>query len=406
MKIIQADYTYIDGQFQKGLGVAFEKKIIMLAPIDKVLQTYPNAEYIQAEPKSVLYAGFINTHVHLEFSSNATTLQYGSFLPWLYSVIDNRDALMNACDTQMISDACQEMLQSGVTTFGAISSLGLELEACIKAPQRVLFFNELIGSNPQSVDALYQDFLQRFQASSQHKKDLVLPAIAIHSPYSVHPIVLKKALALAKEHQVAVSAHLLESQVEREWLESSSGEFKEFFGNFFNQSKSLTTVDEFLLAFDGYPTHFTHCVEANDTELKKLSSQGHSVAHCPRSNRLLGCGRLAIEKLVANDLPFSVATDGLSSNYSLNLFDELRSALMLHHLEDIHTLANILLTSVTATAGEILGLNIGKIKEGYEADLALITLPQKPTRQSDIALWTILHTEKVSQLYIQGERHV
>ncbi len=406
MKIIQADYTYIDGQFKKGYAVAFEKKIVLVAPIDEIVQKYSKAEHIETKPNSVLYPGFINTHVHLEFSANKTTLNYGSFLPWLYSVIENRETLVNSCDTQMALGACNEMLESGVTTFGAISSLGLDLQACIQAPQRVVFFNELIGSNPQSVDALYQDFLQRFKASSQHQDNLVSAGIAIHSPYSLHPIVLKKALLLAKEYKSVVSAHLLESPAEREWLESSTGEFKEFFEKFFNQRSAITTIDAFISAFDGYPTHFTHCVQANDKELKKLSVQGHSVAHCPRSNRLLGCGRLAIEKLIENKLSFSVATDGLSSNTSLSLFDELRSALMLHHLGDIHVLANLLIDSVTITAGEILGLDIGQIKEGYEADLAVITLPEKPTQEEDIALWTILHTQKVNQLYIQGEQHV
>ncbi len=194
MKIIQADYTYIDGEFKKGYAVAFEKKIVLVAPRDEVLQKYPNQELIKPKPNSVLYPGFINTHVHLEFSANKTTLNYGSFLPWLYSMIENRERLLNSCDTQMALGACNEMLESGVTTFGAISSLGLDLQACIQAPQRVVFFNELIGSNPQSVDALYQDFLQRFKASSQYKKNLVSPAIALHSPYSVHPIVLKKSI--------------------------------------------------------------------------------------------------------------------------------------------------------------------------------------------------------------------
>jgi cytosine/adenosine deaminase-related metal-dependent hydrolase len=406
MKIIQADYTYIDGEYKKGYGVAFEEKIELVAPIDEVLQSYPSATIIESRPHSVLYPGFINTHVHLEFSTNSSTLKYGSFLPWLYSVIEHRDELLNSCDESMVANACDEMLRSGVTAFGAISSLGLELETCIKAPQRVVFFNELIGSNPQTVDTLYQDFLERFNSSSMHSKALITPAIAIHSPYSVHPIVVKKALVLAKEHNCIVSAHLLESSAEREWLDSGEGEFGDFFKTFLGQSRPTTTVDEFISVFDGYPTHFTHCVQANESELQRLSNSGHTIAHCPRSNRLLGCGRLEIERLIALNLPFSVATDGLSSNSSLNIFDELRGALMLHHLGDIHKLSKLLIRSITSIPAKILGLNVGSIEEGREADFALITLPQEPIQEEDIALWSILHTQQVSQLYIKGERYV
>jgi len=43
------------------------------------------------------------------------------------------------------------MLKSGVTTFGAISSFRADLEVCRKAPQKGIYFNELIGSNPAYV---------------------------------------------------------------------------------------------------------------------------------------------------------------------------------------------------------------------------------------------------------------
>ena len=134
-----------------------------------------------------------------------------------------------------------------------------------------------------------------------------------------------------------------------------------------------------------------------------MTKKGHSIAHCPRSNRYLGCGRLKIEEL---DLLFSVATDGLSSNDSLSIFDELRAALMLHNDIPIQELATRLLKTVTADAADILHLNCGKIEADKLADFAVVTLPEAPKREEEIALWTILHTKAVSQVYIQGEQYV
>ena len=406
MKIAKADYIYINGEYKKDYGILFNEKIERVDIYKNLISDYPNVEIIDGGENSILYAGFINTHTHLEFSANKTKLKYGSFVPWLYSVIEYRDELMNSCDEVTINSAIDDMLKSGITTFGAISSLGLDLDACVKAPHRVVFFNELIGSNPQTVDTLYQDFLQRFEASSLYKENLVTPAIAIHSPYSVHPIVLKKAISFAKQKGVPLTTHFLESQAEREWLDNSQGDFKEFFNSFLNQSKAITTVDEFISSFDGYPTHFTHCTEANSRDLKKLQDEGHSVAHCPRSNRLLGCNRLNIENLINLNLPFTTATDGLSSNFSLNIFDELRGALMLHHKADINLLSKQLIDSITTVAGKVLGVKCGEIKEDYFSDFVIIKLPQKPEREEDIALLTILHTKEVDKLYIGGERYV
>ena len=404
MKIINADFLYTPNGYVQNQAVAFTEIIKDIGTLEELIQRYPDAKVIQTEPNSILYPGFINTHVHLEFSANKTSLVYGSFKPWLDSVIEHRDELMSACNNEMMLDACTTMMRSGITTFGAISSFGNELEVCEKTPQRVVFFNELIGSNAMYADMLYGDFQERVRTSqSCDSSSRITPAVAIHSPYSVHPILLQKAVNVAKKHKMPLSAHFLESEAEREWLESSSGTLRAFFLKYFNTSTTVTNIEEFMHAFDTYPTHFTHCVQATEDELNYLGEKGHSIAHCPRSNRYLGCGRLAIEDLT---LPFSVATDGLSSNDSLNIFDELKAAIMLHNDMPIKELSEKLLRAVTGDAADILGLNCGKIEVDKLADFAVVTLPESPKRTEELALWSILHTKEVSEVYIEGEKYV
>ncbi len=404
MRILNPNYIYIDDDFRENIAVAFNSKIELIDSIERLKDRYPDAEVINCGKNSVLYPGFINTHVHLEFSANRTTLKYGSFMRWLNSVIDSRDELLNSCDNAMMEKVCREMLSSGITSFGAISSFGTELEVCEKTPQKVIFFNELIGLNMAYIDALYNDFLVRVKASKEATKNGIIPAIAIHSPYSVHPVALKRALEIAKASDMSISAHFLESPQEREWLESGSGEFLEFFKKYFNTTQPMTTIDEFLSYFDNTPTHFTHMTQAKEKELKYISKKGHSIAHCPRSNRFLGCGRLDIDRVKDLDIPFSVATDGLSSNSSLNIFDELYSALMIHNSEDLIKLSKLLISSVTSQPAKIFNLNSGEIKEKKDADFAIVKLPDTPSSLNDIGLYTILHTKKVDSLFIGGER--
>jgi len=404
MKIIITDFIYTPDGFVRDQAIAFTETIQAIDSLEVLQKKYLDAEVIQAEANSVIYPGFINTHVHLEFSANKTSLKYGSFMPWLDTVIEYRDELMGECDNAVMQNECNNMLKSGITTFGAISSFGNELEVCEKTPQRVVFFNELIGSNAMYADMLYGDFMERVKASQNcEESSRITPAVAIHSPYSVHPIILQKAVNVAKQNDLPLSAHFLESQAEREWLEKGTGELKGFFEKFFNTSIPVTNIEEFMHAFDTYPTHFTHCVQATKEELDYLAEKGHSIAHCPRSNRYLGCGRLEIENL---HLPYSVATDGLSSNDSLNIFDELRAAIMLHHQAPMQELATKLIQSVTSDAADILGLNCGRIAEGKLADFAIITLKEEPKREEEIALWTILHTKEVSEVYIEGIKYV
>ncbi len=405
MKIINAHYTYLNGKFHKEIAIAFSDKIEAIDNLQRLQAQYPDAQLDQGGLNTVLLPGLINTHVHLEFSANKSTLRYGEFMPWLDSVIEHREDLISVCDNAMMMQACQSMLRSGITTFGAISSFGAELEVCTQTPQKVIFFNELIGSNPATADMLYRDFLERVDASKAVAEYGITPAIAIHAPYSVHPIVVKKALEVAKNEHLPLSAHFLESPAEREWLEKSQGDFLEFFQKFFSTSSAVTSIDEFLESFEGLPTHFVHAVQTQEKELKVIAKEGHSIAHCPRSNRLLGCGRLPLEKVMEYKIPFTLATDGLSSNTSLNLFDEMRAALMMHYHLPLEELANQLIESITTTPAKIFGLNSGEIRMGKSADLIRIQLPDKIQKSQSIALQTILHTQEVERVYINGEAY-
>ncbi len=401
LKILIADYIYTPDGFVAGQAVAFDEKVLAVGDPSELTQIYSDAQIIRTDPHTIVYPGFINTHIHLEFSANRTTLRYGDFMQWLESVIEYRDELVQQCDDAMMEDATRQMLRSGITSFGAVSSFGTELELCRRIPQRVTFYNELIGSSAATADMLYGDFLERVNNSLHTKpKDRITPAIAIHAPYSVHPVLLSKAIALAKERSMPLSTHFLESPAEREWLEKHSGGFLGFFQKFFNADKAVTSIEEFMSAFDNYPALFVHCTQANIRELDHLSSHGHSIAHCPRSNRLLDCGRLPIEHITA---PLSIATDGLSSNWSLSLWDELRAALMLHHKEPLQKMAQRFIRAITVDAAKAMRSDAGRIEPGAPADMALISLPEHMEDTEQLALQTILHTKEVSRLFIDGE---
>jgi len=403
MKILIADYIYTPKGYLTGEAIAFDKTIKAIGIASDLTTQYPEAEIIRTLPHSVIYPGFINTHVHLEFSSNYTTLAYGDFMPWLHSVMTHREELIESCDDIRMTEACHEMLQSGITSFGAISSFGMELEVCRKVPQKVTFFNELIGSDAKTADILYGDFLERIKNSeSANQAEHITPAIAIHSPYSVHPIMLDRAIALAKSKKYPLSSHFLESPAERKWLESNDGGFAIFFKQFFGATQAITTIEEFIHRFDSYPTHFVHCTQTNSHERAYLASQGHSIAHCPRSNRLLGCGRLPIEDV---NTPMSIATDGLSSNWSLSIWDELRAALMLHHYAPLNKTADRFIRAVTSDAAAAIRSNAGRLEIDAPADISIITLPEICSSDT-ISLHAILHTQKAKDVYIDGEKTI
>jgi len=401
LHILLADAIFTHDSILRDYGIVFDKTIIAVAP-NHLLRAQYGKQCQELGIGSILMSGLINSHVHLEFSANQSTLTYGGFMPWLSSVITSRDELVSNCDGSCMESATHTMLNNGITAFGAVSSYGFDLDACAKAPQKVVYFNELIGSDPLMADALYGNFQERLFASKEIKRPGFHPAIAIHSPYSVHRVLIQRALKHAKDWNLRVTAHFMESPSEREWLDENGGDFKPFFENFLRQHQAANTATEFLSYFHDVPTLFTHVVHASAQELSQIREGDHTIIHCPISNRLLGNGALNLETVQANGIRWICGTDGLSSNYTLDLFEELKIALFMHHSHDLLGLSHQLWRSVTIDAADALQLNCGTIAPTFDADLLIARVNYPINDQLPIHL--LLRPPHIESVYINGQK--
>lgn len=407
MKIISASWIVTcddNNTIIKDGAVVYDKKIVEVGTLEFIKEKYQDIEIKFLKENSVIMPGLINSHVHLEFSSNTTTLKYGNFMSWLNSVITSRDELVEKATGKLISQKLSRMKKTGTTTIGAISSYSYDMDACLKTPINTVFFSEVIGSKPDMVDTLFTDFKSRLDNAKMNKSDNFIPAIAIHSPYSVHPFLLRETLRVAREENLSVSSHFLESPEEFEWLHKDEGSFLTFFKNFLGQEKSVTKPMEFLNNFKNTNNlSFTHCVETSPDDLEKIKELDAVINHCPTSNRLLNNTKLDLEKLIEKEIKFSIGTDGLSSNNSLSMFDELRNALLVHTDINVIELSNILLKSATKNGALALGLNKGELKKEKDADIICIGLPDEVLDEEDLCLNIILHTKFVDESIIGGK---
>jgi 5-methylthioadenosine/S-adenosylhomocysteine deaminase len=109
-----------------------------------------------------------------------------------------------------------------------------------------------------------------------------------------------------------------------------------------------------------------------------LAAHGVAVAHCPRSNALLGCGTAPVAELREAGVPVCIATDSPASTPSLDMFDELRAALMAargrEERPDALTAADAL-ELATLGGARALGLadEVGSLSPGKRADLAILS---------------------------------
>ncbi len=404
MKFFYADWLVTcDDDFSiiKDGAICFNEKIIDIGTYEDFKIKYPDENIEYLGKNSVLMPGLINTHVHLEFSANKTTLKYGNFVQWLFSVIKNREELIEKADKKLIDNELSKMIQNGTTTIGAISSYGFDMNSCIESPINVVYFTEVLGSKPDMIDTLFLDFKEKLKSAQQNSAKNFIPAIAIHSPYSTHPFLIREVLKIAREKDMAVSTHFQESTAENNWLNYSEGEFGAFFKDMLDQHTSLTKPSDFLYQFkDIKHLSFTHCVEANEQELQQIHDLGASIIHCPNSNRLLNNASLNLSYI--NNIPLAMGTDGLSSNHTLNMFEELRDAIFIHTNLEPNQLSQKLLLAATHGGAFALGLQKGILKKGYDADIISFQLPDTVEDKDELATAIILHTKQTTHTFIGG----
>lgn len=381
-------------------------KILAVGQYEELLRAYPSAQR-EFWHDGVLLPSLVNAHIHFEFSNNATSFVYGDFGRWLDSVIAKRDDVLSDMD-KSVREALALQLRNGVGLVGAISSYGYDLEALSGSGLRVVYFCEAMGSNPSAIDTLFSNFKARLEQGRAHKSATFIPAVALHSPYSLHPIYAKYVLQEAKRLKTPISAHFLESTHEREWLGSGSGYFYDFFSQTFKvpNPKPFYGIEGFLEQFIGLENVLlTHCLFASESEYEAIAKNAHTIVTCPRSNRLLNNTYLPhLQMGGAKNLMLNIAlgTDGKSSNADVSLLEEMRAMLFAYPHTDLSTLAQQILQSATHNGARALGVKSGILQKDYNADMAVFKIP-KITQSAQEALQFILHAKKATRLIINGK---
>jgi 5-methylthioadenosine/S-adenosylhomocysteine deaminase len=180
-----------------------------------------------------------------------------------------------------------------------------------------------------------------------------------------------------------VATHLAESEAETEFLRTGEGSWRAFAEMLV---PPLGTTGIRALAEEGLlGPHVlaAHCVQADEEEIELLAANDVAVAHCPRSNAILGCGIAPLSALRAAGIRVCIATDSPASTPSFDMFDEMRAAIAgaraRERRPDALSAADAL---ELATLGGARALRwdaqVGSITPGKSADLTVLSLAETP----------------------------
>lgn len=368
----------------------------------------------------VITPGLINVHHHFyQTLTRAFPAALNKALfPWLKSLYPVW-AKLNPDNIAYSSRlALAELLLSGCTTAadhhylfpeGLESAVDIQAEAAHDLGMRMtitrgsMCLGEDQGGLPprttiQTEQAIMDD--SERVISQFHQKGegaMIQIALAPCSPFSVTPDIMKASSALANKNDVHLHTHLAETHDETNFCEKIFG---------------LRPLD--YLESVGWlhkNTWLAHGIHFNDEEIARLGKNEVGISHCPSSNMILASGICQATAMENAGCPVGIGVDGSASNDGSNMIQEVRMAFLLQRLNDgadVVSHTNALKWATEGSARCLGRSDIGSIKIGQQADLALFNLdePRFSGHGDPLAALILCGAHKAQHVMVAGKWRV
>jgi 5-methylthioadenosine/S-adenosylhomocysteine deaminase len=349
-------------------------------PIEGGLVRYENGRIVEVAPgradrhfeDAVILPGFVNAHSHLEYANYAGFADGSPFGPWIRTHVDRKQRLEPEHMLAIARLGVVDSLRSGITTTADYSFSGAAATAAADLGLRAIVYLEVFAVEPAEAERQWIE--QRGRVAETH---LVRIGISPHAPYSCSLDTYRFCLSLG----VPVGTHLAESDHETEWLLHGSGPLRGIAPLLVKPTgrRPVGTLEPVL----GPDLLCAHCVDVMPEEVPLLADRDVPVAHCPRSNALLGCGIAPLTLLRDAGVTVGVGTDSPASTPSFDMFEELRAAVMLARAHDrraeaLQAADALALATVDAARALRLEAEVGTLTPGKRADLTVVSLAGSP----------------------------
>ena len=377
MKVIFPKYLFYKNKFYEDYGVLFEGDTITCVDSKRnLLEKYPQAERTYLT-EQVLLPGTVNAHNHCFQSLLRGIAADRPFLEWrdrslyYYSPRMSKEDIYNGA-----LFAFGEMMKRGVTTVGDffyLHNFGKESdEAIIQAAKDLgirLSLNRTMydwdGAPAGYVESVPQAVENTLYLAESYKDDPMVNILP--SPHSLHaatPEMIQKGHEIAKKLNVKFHIHVAEEPVEVEQVK------KEHDGlGTLEYLDRLGVVDNSMVIIHG--------VWLSPEEIDLLGEKKGGLVYCPSSNMFLADGITDIPRMLKAGVTIALGSDGACSNNRISVFEEMRMVSLLQKAKTCDALCvnyEQAFQMGTENGGLLLNFRIGKIEEGYKADLVGIDL--------------------------------
>lgn len=313
----------------------------------------------------VVMPGLINGHTHVGmsvFRGFSDDLELMQWLQGIWKVEDKMTAEQMYYAT-LLSEL--EMIKSGTTTYNDQYFFEEDIAKATEVGGMRAILSRCIMRSEEQAERRINEAKSLYENWNGACNGRITQAIGIHSPYTCPPQTIIDSVKLAKEYNLPIHTHYLETEDEIKQIRE-------------NYNKTSTEYYRDLGVFD-VPVILAHGVHMNDDDIDFLKTLKCGIIHNPISNQKLGSGVCDVRKLLDNGIPVGLGTDGQCSTNTLDMFEEMKSAAYLQKVT--YKKANAIsafevLKMATIDGARALGLEneIGSLEVGKKADIIIVDL--------------------------------
>ncbi len=320
------------------------------------------AEHVIDAKNKILMPGLINTHTHIpmtDLRGLADDVDLEEFLTRMWKLERQRSREDFRIGAEM---GIKEMLRTGTTTFvDMYSDEDVVAEVAKNLGIRAFLGWAVVDEDITTQEGKPLSNAEKFITSYQNE-ELITPLIAPHGVYTCSEENLLKAKEIAERYDTLMTMHISETRKEVYEHRRKTGKRPvEYLNDIGFLSSRLIAV---------------HLVWLTLNEIRMLAKSDVKASHNPTSNMKLGNGgAMPLIEMLNEGMLITLGTDSTVSNNSLDMFEVMKFAALLHKNERWDasvTNAQAILDFATVNAAKALGLNAGSVEPGKLADLIVI----------------------------------
>lgn len=326
----------------------------------------------------VVMPGFVNSHTHIASNVLLRGLNEDAklfeWLQYMWKLKENFDPEVQywASLAGLI-----EMVRAGTTCFNEhfdAYSVEPQIRALGELPMRATlgygFADRGLYSpiTEWSWNALDQ-FADKVEKHHKTQDGRLHVALSPHATYSCGEKMWRLCRKVADELNIIIHTHMAEGVQELKYVGENYG----------------TTPAQWFATMGilGPDVTLAHCTKLNSEDIRLLADTGSQVAHCPISNAKLCSGTMPIKEMLAAGVSIGLATDGPASHNTLDMFQEMKFAAIIHKNNntdpELLPLRQILEMATTDSARAMHREDVGTLAEGMLADMIIVDIDRPHT---------------------------